>query len=61
MRVYASIMLLSILCASGSALAQAENSSLNMECERGVREACFALRFGRCASENPRVAITACT
>ncbi len=61
MRVYASLILLSILCTSASAFAQGATASLYLECERAVKEACWALKFGRCASENPRIAIWACT
>ena len=31
------------------------------QCGLGDQDACFALEFGRCADENPRVAIPACT
>jgi tetratricopeptide (TPR) repeat protein len=49
------------LCLSTSASAQAGLPDLEVECGRGVLEACFALRYGRCADANPRIAIPACT
>ena len=53
------LVLLTILCTSTSASAQ--EGSAELECERGVKEACWIARFGRCAHENPRIAIPACT
>lgn len=34
---------------------------LNLACEAGDRSACLTIHFGRCANDNPRVAIPACT
>jgi len=31
------------------------------QCALGDQDACFALEYGRCANENPRIAISACT
>ena len=60
MRLSSSVLvLLTILCTSASVSAQEGSASL--ECARGVKEACWIARFGRCANENPRIAIPACT
>jgi len=53
------VCLLAAVCLSAPASAQ-EGNPLD-DCERGVREACWAVRFGNCAHENPMVAIPACT
>ena len=53
------LVLLTILFVSTSASAQLD--VLLRQCRHGDQEACFPLEFGRCADENPRVAIPACT
>lgn len=55
------LVLLTIFCVPTSASAQKGLPNLEVECGRGVLEACFALRYGRCAHANPRIAIPACT
>ena len=43
------------------ASAQTGLPDLEVECGRGVLEACFAFRYGRCAAADPQTAIGACT
>ena len=59
MRLWTIFGLLGIFFLSTQASAQRGEPSV--ECERGVRDACWIVRFGTCAHENPRVAIPACT
>ena len=59
MRLLSILCLLAALGLSNPVAAQQGENSL--ECQRGVLEACWLVRFGTCAHENPRVAIPACT
>lgn len=53
------VALLMLLFVSTSASAQVQLRY--QQCDLGDQEVCFDLEFGRCADENPRVAIPACT
>jgi tetratricopeptide (TPR) repeat protein len=59
MRVNVTVILLALLWTCTPASAQQGDATL--ECYNGVREACWVIRFGRCANENPQIAIPACT
>nr|TFG52930.1 MAG: tetratricopeptide repeat protein [Hyphomicrobiales bacterium] len=61
MRVNAILVLLAVLCTSAPASAQTALGNTAIECQLGMRELCWAQTFGRCAHENPRIAIRACT
>jgi len=56
-------ILLSILLVAStlSTLAHAQRDVRLQDCRAGITNACFAIEFGECADENPRVAIAACT
>jgi len=53
------LVLLAILFVSTPASGQLDLR--HQQCGLGDQDACFALEFGRCADENPRIAIPACT
>jgi tetratricopeptide (TPR) repeat protein len=60
MRIAVSVfVLLAIFGAPSTASAQSGDPLT--DCERGVMEACWAIRFGRCAHQEPEIAIPACT
>ena len=56
--------LLAVMAASligAASPAPAQTSDPTVDCARGISQACWEVRFGNCAHENPRVAIPACT
>lgn len=53
------LVLLAFFYASTTASAQQGNSPVG--CTRGAMDLCWPVRFGRCAHQNPEIAIPACT
>jgi tetratricopeptide (TPR) repeat protein len=63
MRLTPVFVLLAALCAflPSTMPASAQVGDPSVECAHGILRACWVVRFGTCAQENPRVAIPACT